>query len=283
MHRLLRIVPIVASVAAPACVTPNPRFDVKDELTSASTGEAQTDTTGESSGAPTTSAGDTTIATTTGGLGDDSTSTTSSTTGASLTTTGDDTTTDATTGPPPPMTAELRHYPEQSQCDFPFWCVVNGDINNPSTGENRNVECFDAPFAPPFTVDRVGFVVFGSKNGPKAKLEFHGYDDGAQKPVGDPFATVDIGVVEGKGYREFPLDPPVVVEAQRFCINVHSGEQAGPQLGLALDQVPAPAGQTFVGINGPGMCQVPAVTDIINLNNSKKTQWCIDATISKNP
>ncbi|HEY0137757.1 MAG TPA: hypothetical protein VGB85_26915, partial [Nannocystis sp.] len=263
MHRLLRIVPLAACVAALACVIPNPNFDVDSGGATSTSGPQGS--TSESSGTPTTSAASTTGATTTGGVGGDD----SSTSGAPSTTTGADTTTDATTGAPQPMTAELRHYTDEDQCDFPFWCVMGMDVNNPSTGENRNVECFDAPFPPPFTVDRVGFVVFASKGGPGAKLEFHTYDEGAQKPTAEPFHAVDIGVVDGKGRRDFMLDPPVVVDAQRFCINVHSGEKFGPQLGLALDHVPAPAGQTFVGIDGPNGCEVPAFTDLVTLEASK--------------
>jgi hypothetical protein len=314
MHRLPRIVLLVASAAASACFVTNPTFDLKGETTGATsiTG-AQGDTTGtgeSSDPAPTTSGGSgtaglttaglttagvtttgltttdasttdvtTTGVTTTGGVGDAD----SSSGGASLSTTGDGTTTGETTGAPQPMTAELRHYPDEAQCDFPFWCVFNGDISKPSTAENRNVECFDAPLDPPFTVERVGFVVYGSKNSPAAKLEFHSYDDGAKKPVAAPFHVVDIGKIDGNGYRDFPLDSPVFVDAHRFCISVHSGQQFGPQLGLALDDVLAPAGQTFVAINGPQGCQLPALTDITTLQSSKKTQWCIDATISKSP
>lgn len=282
MQRLSRFAPLLASLVAPACLIENPNFDVKDSgalATDATIGGASTSGTG---GAPTGT--DATTSGASGGLGSTGDgATTGATTGTitdATTTANTDTSTDASTGAPQPVSAELRHYPDLAQCDFPYWCVLGGDVHNPSSAENWDVECFDAPFAPPFVVERVGFVVFGRKDGPQAALEFHAYDDGAQAPVKDPFHAVPLGVIDSDGHLDFPLDPPVVVEVQRFCISVRSGAQFGPQLGLALDDVPAPAGQSFVGLQGPQGCDIPPLADITKVASSSKTQWCIDATIT---
>ena len=304
MSRAQRTVALVASLAATAClVTENPGFQLNSGSGSASTTSTASGTTG------TTGTATDTAPTGTGGSASGSSGEVSTdpllTTTQDLTTTGtttvvpdtatttdatttDATTTDATTtGAPQPMTAELKHYADPMQCNLPFWCVFDEDIHKPSAAENWEAECFDAPFAPPFTVTRVGFAVFGSKGDPDASLEFHAYDMGAQAPVMKPFHVRALGFIASAGHHDFTLNPPVVVDAQRFCISVHSGLKLGSQLGLGLglgpDNVLTPPGQTFVGINGPPGCNVGKFTDLSTIVKSLKTQWCIDATISKAP
>ena len=294
MSRAPRTVALVASLAATAClVTENPGFQLNSGSGSASTTSTASATTG-TTGTATDTAPTGTGGSASGSSGEASTDPLLTTT-QDLTTTGtttvvpdtatttDATTTGDTTGAPQPMTAELKHYADIAQCDFPFWCVSGKDINMPGTAENWAAECFDAPFAPPFIVTRVGFAVFGSKDDPDASLEFHAYDMDAQAPVMEPFHVRALGVIASAGYRDFTLDPPVVVDAQRFCISVHSGSEFGSQLGLGLDDVLAPPGQTFVGINGPSGCDVGKFTDLSTIDASSETQWCIDATISTAP
>lgn len=285
MHRPLRLV-LATSLAATACVRDNPAFDQGSAsamfTTSAATSTATSAAAGTATPTTSTSAGSADASS--GAISNADASAGEGSSTAPLTTgTGDPTTTTASTGAPEPMTHELKHYPDLAQCDFPFWCVFNGEINNPSSAENWDAECFAAPIDPPFTVSRVGFAVFGSKGGPSATLDFHEYDNNASHPVMAPFQSVNIGVVDSPGYKSFPIDPPVVVNVQRFCISVHSGQQYGPQLGLATDDVLAPAGQTFVGIKGPPGCEIGTFTDLSTVNSSTKTQWCIDATIAEVP
>ncbi|MBK7825329.1 hypothetical protein [Nannocystis sp.] len=290
MHRPLRFV-LATSLAATACVRDNPAFDSNGDQGSASaTSTTSAVTTTATSAAATTatpttstSAGSADASSGAVSNADASASDGSSTAPLTTTGTGDISTTTATTGAPEPMTHELKHYPDLAQCDFPFWCVFGDDINNPSSAENWDAECFASPIAPPFTVSRVGFAVFGTKGGPSATLDFHEYDNNTSHPVMAPFQSVNIGVIDSTGYKSFPIDPPVVVNVQRFCISVHSGQQFGPELGIAVDDVLAPAGQTFVGIKGPPGCNINTFTDLTTVNSSTKTQWCIDATIAEVP
>lgn len=281
---------LATSLAATACLNPNPAFDPNGEHGSASATSTSGAATSSAAATATSSAATTAAPTTSGNSASAADASSGAVISASegsstapLTTSGDPTTTTASTGAPEPMTFELKHYPDLAQCDFPFWCVYNGDINNPSSAENWDAECFAAPVAPPFTVTRVGFAVFGSTGGPSATLEFHEYDNNTSHPVVPPFQSVNIGVVDSTGYKSFPIDPPVVVNVQRFCISVHSGTPNGPQLGLATDDVLAPAGQTFFGMLGPQNCNFSTFTDLSTVNSSSKTQWCIDATIAKDP
>lgn len=269
-----------ASLALAGCLIPNPEFEAGEGSGASGSGSgsggqaATTEARPSSSGSTGSDAGS--------GSGSGSTSGVepSGTTGATTTSTTDGLTTTMSSSGTMQMQAVLKHYPDLGQCDYPHWCVSEGDLNSPLTAEHWDGECFDSPLTPPFTVDRVGFRVFGLYNAPLASLDFHEYDANAKVPVQQPFASVPLGPIPQAGYLDFTIEP-VTVSVQRFCIVVHSGAQGVSQLGLAVDDVPAPVGQSFLALDGPMGCNLPKFGDMANLMFSNPNQWCIDATITK--
>lgn len=268
----------LASLALAGCLKPNPEFDEGEGSgasgsASGSGGQhATTDTRPSSAGSMGVETGS--------GSGSGSSAEASGTTGTNSTTSTTDglTTTSTTDGQVEQVL--LKHYLDLGQCDYPHWCVSEGDLNKPVTAEHWDGECFDSPLAPPFTVDRVGFRVYGLYNAPFATLDFHDYDANVKVPVQQPFASVPLGPIPQAGYLDFTIEP-VTVSVQRFCIVVHSGAQGVSQLGLAVDDVPAPVGQSFLALDGPMGCNLQKFGDMANLMFSNPNQWCIDATITK--
>ncbi len=268
----------LASLALAACLKPNPEYQEGEGsgASGSASGSGGQDATTDARPSSAGSMGVDTGSDSGSGSGAEPSGTTSTT---STTSTTDVLTTTSTTDGQVEQVL-LKHYVDLGQCDYPHWCVTEGDINKPVTAEHWDGECFDSPLTPPFTVDRVGFRVFGLNNAPQASLDFHEYDANAKVPVQAPFASVPLGPIPQAGYLDFTIEP-VTVSVQRFCVVIHSGAQGVSQLGLAVDDVPAPVGQTFYSLDGPMGCNIGKFTDLAKLMLPNPNQWCIDATITK--
>lgn len=244
------------------CLRPNPSYD------GATTegGAATTTTTGgtTTTGLPTTGPAATS---------DDST-TTAAVSSTTSTTTSSSTTAEPTTGPLEPTT--LRPYDPARCIDGPF-CMSGGD---PVSAKIEAVECFTAPAPPPLQLTRLGFEVRFAVGEPSAVLDVLPYDPGNHAPVLAVLDTRELGTIDGgMDYRDFELDPPVLLDTQNFCLRITGGGSTST-LVLHADHMGDAPGDGLVAIDDPGdHCDTP-LTNLRDWYDSRSAHFCLDVEVS---
>lgn len=181
------------------------------------------------------------------------------------------TSTDATTGEPP--TAVVAHY-DPAQCQEPLWCFANGNINDGINGEMRGAECFDAPLAPPYRVQRIDYTLVAIKGAPAIRFQ-----------VRDPtlaqvlYESKGMPAVVGTSSHAIPPEQQPIVATTRFCVGFVGGD-GGSTLGMAADdEQPPPSGQTFYGSQACDKQGLLEVNDFVP-EIIPHGPWCLGAEIS---
>ena len=172
----------------------------------------------------------------------------------------------------------LQHYADGA-CQFPLWCYFEPDIFDGQPGRMLSQECFTG-LTPPLRISRVGYWVAATRGAPtNPAIEVHGYegDVPSPEPIAPPFALADADVTPG--YHEVDVDYELMVES--FCVGVGGGELfADTGLGIAVDNVPPPAGRSFYRVDGAGQCNTnTAFYDIAAAKPTPTAQWCVDVDI----
>ncbi|HRI06217.1 MAG TPA: hypothetical protein PKW35_00300 [Nannocystaceae bacterium] len=169
----------------------------------------------------------------------------------------------------------LRHY-TPGTCDKGPHCMSGG---TPVPAFIQAFECFTAPAAP-FLLTRVGAEVRYVVGKPAGTLRVYAFDPVAHLPILPPVAERALGVVDTPmTYRDFPLDPPIGVDALDFCVSIEGGNGQSTLVLFTETSTVDPA-DAFVTIDDPGNdCD----TTMVNLKQwymLPSAHYCIDVSVA---
>lgn len=286
-HAMDALAPRAAALALLGCVAAcsvvNPHYADGDTATAATSAAASATSDASETAAATSSPSSTTGTGTAGGTSSSQGSTTSTgsttadaTTGALTDATTDATTSGTTEAPPPPM--RLQHYAD-GQCELPLWCYAFPNIWDGLAARFYTQECFTG-LTPPFRITRIGYSIAATRGTPSdpavALRSFNGVTPSAD-PILPPVLLTPGDVTPG--YHEVALD--YMVDASSFCIGVVAGDfGTNTGLGMAVDKVAPPPGQSFYRVNGQGGCNSgTSFLDIAATKPNPTGQWCIDVDL----
>jgi len=187
-----------------------------------------------------------------------------------------------TTGGPPivPPTQEQLGRSDFTRCDQPLWCY-QGSIDEPAGGAMRMQECFRAKMEPPFRLVQIDTVIRGMSNFLQdVRLEI--YQHGAQGPgefIAEQMVPRSDLVL---GANTITLDPPVMLNDDRFCIGLRAPESGlYGSLGVSVDPIATSEDVSYLQILGNEECWLPAWTDVVEERLTPSGNWCIHGTIEK--
>lgn len=262
----------------------NPAFD---EYTPDPT--AAVTSTGQSTTIPPDQATSTTTAsgssTTTGGLVDPTTDT-GATTSGSTTTSDASTTGDATTGFVEPEIPEKLQFYDTKNCGTPLWC--HQPDQPPSMGKPQRTAsqlCFRPNTAPPYLLDRIGWVVaqtFGDLEMGTALEVYSGNETGPDQKLWE--LALGAGGVTVQPHAYVFGDDPLVIPTPIFCVGLVGGYSGdgGAGLGVGVDPFQQADNRSYINFTGGGSCDLPGWTDVHVLKPDPTGTWCIDVDIRGN-
>lgn len=208
---------------------------------------------------------------------------------ASTSTSTDSTSTSSeTTGGPEPMPEptqpEKLQFYKPENCKTPLWCHHPNDPPAQGTPQRTAAQlCFRPTSAPPYLLDRIGWVVAatlgdlnqgtflevytGTENGPDQLLYQRPLGANAVDPI-QPHATVF-------------NDDPIVIPTPIFCVGLVGGysDGAGAGLGIAVDETVIVSDSSFLAWNSGGPCDEPGWLDVADYEPNPTGTWCLDADI----
>ena len=167
----------------------------------------------------------------------------------------------------------LRHFTKGS-CGLLYGCFSG---QQPVPARSWSIECFAAPVAPPFVVTRVGAGIGGLSGSPPTDVKFYNLKGGSID--GKPFAERYLGNLASLGMQSFPLDPPVPIAAQEFCVGI-VGRDEKTQVLVGIDAVSKDGGKSFFQLLAPGnACDVgPGLLEVIM--GVYAANWCVEVDIA---
>lgn len=169
----------------------------------------------------------------------------------------------------------LQHYAD-GRCSLPLWCYNDPELFSGQPARWYAQECFTG-LTPPYRITRVGYWVAATNGDPSdPRIEVHGFNGVA--PSFDPILppTMLTAADLTPDYHEIAVDLMMAVDS--FCIGVVGGDvDLGTALGLAVDDVTPPLGQSFYRVNGMGACNtLTEYRDVVPAMVYPLGQWCID-------
>mgnify|MGYP000491090533 CR=1 FL=1 len=220
--------------------------------------------------------GSTGDATTTGSTGAvlDPTTTDASTSAAS--------TTDASTGfPEPTMEEHLQSY-QTENCKNPLWCLDEGQ---PSPARASAQLCFAPATAPPYLLDRIGWVIaanFGDLTADSYLEVYTGTAAGPDQKLWE--LPLGPGEVSAVPHAYVFGDDPIVIPTPIFCVGLVAGsnDPGGSAVGLGVDPTQPLPGRSYLDFAPGAACETDGWADLTTYVPGPNGVWCLDATIRGN-
>ncbi|MEM7156188.1 MAG: hypothetical protein AAF799_25265 [Myxococcota bacterium] len=183
---------------------------------------------------------------------------------------------EGSTGEPEPMQQVLEHH-DFSACEFPLWCIMYGDINEPAGQQQWMQECFEADLPTPFVLREFEFSVWGFE-GDLDDLSIQVRENGGTGP-GALLAEQEFDEDSlHRGLNTITLDPPLVIDRQEICIGIASPNPEGA-LGVSVSEASFVHETSYFQLDAWGGCNVSWWMDVMDVDVADLGNWCIRATI----
>ena len=182
-----------------------------------------------------------------------------------------------------PQVEHLQNAP-QGTCELPLWCFVNGNVWNPLGAPIAAQECFESSLTPPLRLQTVHAVV-AARTPSLGPVFLRVRSWGDDERPGEVLAAVQLAPQQVEtGDDELRIDElaaPIEIDTNRFCVGLELDDGGfGSALGMSVDQGSTLVGSSFLRIDGPGDCSIPAFVDVIARMPYPTGNWCIDVEVS---
>lgn len=178
-----------------------------------------------------------------------------------------------------PDTMVLRNFDDPERCVEPLWCADGDDLFDPLPADVWGQECFRSPWAQFEVVEANYWLAAVDPALDDYDIELREYDTTTQRPGSliDVW-TEPVGAF-APGERSIALE--TLVTTANFCVGFAAVSNPEAALGMAVDPSSDVGDVSFLRLNGPDACAVPAYEDVIDLQPTPAGNWCIEVRVRR--